>query len=268
VKHSLQTGEESAFKALPDAWQLTTAEHAYSISTQPLRSMSTEDRHAGLAITWLSALQDQIRSYVTQEGQPVKDSRNALKKILARSEFAAVAPPSAWDLFKARFYAAIGRILERLFHYVEQHPTGSEVVFWSALSLAVVGLGMWLLRLLQSRGASLTVPRQELFNERIRPWKDWLIAAKQAAEQGDYKEAIHSGYWAAVLHLQQTGELPVELTNTPRERLSLMRRAIFLDALTNVTKALERFWYAGQPASRDDIQTLFQQLEAMECKGD
>jgi hypothetical protein len=98
-----------------------------------------------------------------------------------------------------------------------------------------------------------------------RSTHDWILAAKLAAENGDFAAAIQAAYWAGVTRLEETSALPTNRACTPREYLRLTAPEQ-IGPLKVLTGALERFWYGRQPAGPRDFQTSLQQLEALGCK--
>jgi len=268
IQREVDAGRDAALNNLPPNWDVQTPEHAYGISTRPLRDLAKGDGRLSAASNWLQELQRQLQSYSSQGGRIAPEPRQELLKILARREFAAAAPPNAWERLRQSIYAWIGRMLEKIFQYAAQHPTGSQVVFWVVLVCSVVGLGLWLLRLFQTETVPIRPPVTAGIQAEVRRWQEWLAAAQKASAQGDHREAIRCAYWAAVMRLQQKGSLPVELTNTPRERLRFMNLPAYREPLTGLTTALERFWYAKQPVGPEDVRESFRNMEAVECKAD
>ena len=86
-----------------------------------------------------------------------------------------------------------------------------------------------------------------------RDWQLWLGDARKAADASQWREAIHSVYWAAISRLESKRLWPADRTRTPREYLALVapedqRRA----GLAALTGSFERIWYGGLPAGESD----------------
>src|SRR6202030_212073 len=108
-------------------------------------------------------------------------------------------------------------------------------------------------------------------------WQEWIHAAREAAARGDFREAVHSAYWAGISRLEETGVLPRDRTKTPREYLQLIDArplAAELDShaaqdykkpLAALTSRLERIWYANRLARLEDFDDTLRHLEALGC---
>jgi len=255
----------SVLAGLPAAWDVETAEARYSISTTPLRErLANGDAEAE---DWLSQLEENLQQS-SEPGPPA--ASGSLDKILARPEFAAERPPSAWTLFVRRVGAWIREMLGRLLGYAEQHPTGSQVLFWTVLagavgSIAALVIQLWLRDEQLTAFPKLTAPPMG-----ARTWEQWILAARQAEDQNDLQAAIRYAYWAGIARLQEVRVLPLDLRRTPRECLRIVPAdgSIYWGPLSSLTSSLERFWYAHRPAGPDDFRESLRQLEALGCKLD
>jgi hypothetical protein len=260
-------GASAVLAGLPATWDVATPERRYSISSEPLRSrlVSAETREAN---EWLDQVAQQLESFSKAPPEAIPNARGTLDRILARPEFAGVRPPSAWDLFRERVAAWIASLIQRLMGFASQHPTGGQILFWVLVIAAVGALAAWLIKIWTRRDPMLSLPRVNPA-ELSRSWEIWVRAAREAANQGNLREAIRCTYWAAVARLQENRVLPEDLTHTPREYLRLISAPEpFLQPLSSLTAGLERFWYGGQAAQLDDFQASLKQLEALGCKLD
>ena len=167
-------------------------------------------------------------------------------------------------------------MLERIFSFAAQHPSGSKILFWVVVTGAIGILGNWLLRLWThaNQTLSLTVPERA---RKVRTWEEWLRASRAAADRGDPREAIRLAYWAGVVRLQEVRALPVNTSQTPRENLRLLSEPkpgrastapAFQESLSGLTSSLERFWYARRLAGPEDFRESLRHLEALGCKVD
>ncbi len=257
--------------ALPSAWEVETPEGHYSISTQPLSTLlaNGDQAHLASATAWLDQLAEHLDGFSGGGSSGASSSasgsaRTKLDQILARGEFGGVGPPSYLELLRQRIAAWIQGWLSRLFAFVNQHPATSRVFFWVLVSGAAGLLIWWLVRLGRGDRTVLTLqgPDQPM---RARAWAEWVAAARQAADHGDLRQAIHCAYWAGVARLQETGVLSGDRTRTPREYLRLVSgpETQHLGALTS---GLERYWYAGRAPAIDDFNdSLPHHREALGC---
>jgi hypothetical protein len=254
--------------ALPSAWEVETPDGQYSISTEPLSTLLANGDQArqASAIAWLDQLAEHLSGFseaASSASGSASGARTKLDQILTRGEFGGVGPPSYLELLRRRIAEWIQGWLSRLFAFVNQHPATSRVFFWVLVSGAAGLLILWLVRLGRGDRTVLTLqgPDQAL---RARAWAEWVAAARQAADHGDLRQAIHCAYWAGVARLQETGVLSGDRTRTPREYLRLVSgpETPHLGALTS---GLERYWYAGRAAAVDDFSESLRHLEALGC---
>ncbi len=246
---------------IPPAWEIDSPQGTFSISTQPLKELLAARRGADAA-EWLEHLAHELDQ--SAGGTPAGEARGRLEEILKQREFAAMRPPSVWQLLWERILGWIGELLDRLFRVISRHPTTSQVLFWTLIGGAGCMLLLWVARLGQRERTALNIVGSAPV--RPRAWAEWLQAARLAAEQGDLRQAIHCSYWAGVTRLQETGVLTADSTHTPREYLRLAEGTAPATELAALTSGLERFWYAGRRATQDDFRASLKQLEALGCR--
>jgi hypothetical protein len=258
-------------KALPSSWNVSIPEQTYSISTKPL-----QDQLGGSstlkAETWIEHLQVEIeRSH--KKAVPLVNAKPELDKILGGREFAGVRPPSAWELLRQRIAAWIGRMLLALFGNISRHPLGAEILFWLLLIGGVAFVALWVFRFVSNRdGVTSLKPTCSIVT--ARTWQEWIRSARESAARGDFREAVHSAYWAGIARLEETGALPRDRTKTPREYLRLLKASRlgaaipeqnYKEPLTALTSRLERIWYANRAATSEDFSDSLRQLGALGC---
>lgn len=272
LKKNPSTNEMAALRdSLPRTWTVSTPERTYSISSEPLRNQLTS-LSAPKALVWVNHLAAEVQaSSFPQTASP--QARAELDRILARPEFAAVRPPSAWDQFRQRIAVWVAQMLLWLFSGLDRHPIGGKILFWLIL-LGVVGcIAVGLFRFLTNRDR-IAVLAPSVSPLASRAWQEWLRASREAAGRGDFREAVHSAYWAGIARLEDAGILPKDRTKTPREYLRLVadphpgelapplaRR----EPLAALTSRLERVWYANRGAGPEDFQDSLRQLETLGC---
>jgi hypothetical protein len=86
-----------------------------------------------------------------------------------------------------------------------------------------------------------------------RDWQLWLADARRAAAAGQWREAIHFVYWAAISRLESKRLWPADRARTPREYLALVaaedpRRA----GLATLTGSFERSLVRRPAAGESD----------------
>jgi Domain of unknown function (DUF4129) len=260
---------------LPASWNVSTPEHSYSISTKPLRDQ-LNGNSADNAHTWLEHLLTEVQSRQSAEGQPLAAAHVHLNKILAGRGFEAVRAPTYLELLRERAAAWLQRMLLKLFSGLSRHPIGAKVLFWVVLIAGVGFVALWIFRYVSGRD-SINFFQPGSTTVTARTWQEWIHAAREAAARGDFREAVHSAYWAGISRLEETGTLPRDRTKTPREYLHLIdtraqRTEVdshaaddYKKPLAALTSRLERIWYANRMARLEDFDDTLRQLEALGC---
>jgi hypothetical protein len=258
---------------LPKSWTVKAGDNRYVISSEVV-DKALAAGNADDATDWLYHMSEEARSYSAGGAKSNENARVELDKILSGNDFAAVHPPSTWDLFRQRLAAWINRFLDKILGQIERYPIGGKILFWSIMIVAVGFIALWLFRFMVSRDRMDTLPPGEIVSA-SRTWQEWIRMAREAAARKDFREAVHSAYWAGIARLEDTGVVPKDRTKTPREYLRLVAAAsefelaqkpIYRAPLGELTKRLERIWYANRGAGPEDFAETLKQLEAMGCQ--
>jgi hypothetical protein len=260
--------------SLPKFWSIHTDTRDFLVSSAPLdQALAAPTSEA--AQDWIDHVLYEARGYETPVDVRNLNARQQLDHILASNEFAAVHPPSAWDLFRERLSAWLNRMLNKLFGGLERYPIAGEILFWAILILAVSFLARFLFRFFVSRDRLEALADQEIVSA-TRTWQEWIRLAKDAAARQDYREAVHSAYWAGVARLEDLALLPKDRTKTPREYLRLLsqvsqhelaaRPVAYGEPLRDLNTRLERTWYANRGARPEDFSESLRQLKALGCQ--
>jgi len=273
LKKNPSTNEMVALRdSLPRRWTISTPEFTCSISSEPLRNQLTS-LSASKALVWVNHLAAEVQASSSPETASPQ-ARTELDRILARPEFVAVRPPSVWDLLRERIALWVGRMLLWLFSGLDRYPIGGKILLWLIL-LGVVGcIALGLFRFLASRDRMAALP-PSVSPVASRTWQEWVRAAREAASRADFREAVHSAYWAGIARLEDAGVVPQDRTRTPREYLRLVAEPVpgelappqFVprEPLAGLTSRLERVWYANREAGPEDFHESLRQLEALGC---
>jgi len=232
-----------------------------------LTSLSSEKAQA-----WVTHLEQEVE-FSAQSVSATSNLRAELDRILARSEFGAIKPPTAWDLFRQRLAEWVERMLLKLLGGASRHPIGGQILFWLLIVGAVGFVAMWVFRFFAGRDlVNALAPTADVVG--VRTWQEWIREAREAASRGNFREAVHSVYWAGIVRLEDLGVVPKDRTKTAREYLQLVvapadgqlaPASINAEALTALTKKLERIWYANRGAGPQDFHESLRHLEAMGC---
>ena len=258
--------------ALPGNWTIAASEGQYSISTAPLRKLLTPSKQ-DQALAWVEHLQQEVSAYSSPAPPADSAPREQLDKILARPEFGAARPPTQLELLRQRIVAWLQRLLMKIFGGIARYPLGAEILFWGLVVLAVAIVAALVFRFFSNRDRVAALPSEAPINSG-RTWQEWIRAAREAAKRGDYREAVHSAYWAGITRLEDAGALPKDRTKTPREYLRLVTEpapgqlaspVAHCKPLTDLTRLLERVWYANRGARPEDFTDSLHQLKALGC---
>jgi hypothetical protein len=133
-----------------------------------------------------------------------------------------------------------------------------RVIVWGFILAVCLGL-VWGLVQLERRWRMRPAPERDSFSTgavSAREWQLWVQDARKAAAAGQWREAIHFLYWAAIARLESRRLWPADRARTPREYLALVapedpRRA----GLATLTGSFERTWYGGRTAEERDYRS-------------
>jgi hypothetical protein len=284
LKQQHATREDlDAFRThLPVKWQVDTSDRRFDISSEPLRSIlldaerepAKRTSHVQEAEAWLGNLAIQAQNYSSRVSSPNSDARKDLDEILSRREFSSVRPPNAWDRLKQRFNDWLLRTIGKFLQQIGRHPLGAKFLFWFLIAAAVAWIAMMLFRFWGERGRMEEMQNIEHVAAH-RSWQEWIRAARLAADGGNFREAVHSTYWAGITYLEDLGVVVPDRTRTPREYLRLVEdsagalpseRAKRRESLAALTSRLERIWYGLRPARAEDFQDCMHQVEELGCR--
>jgi hypothetical protein len=217
---------------------------------------------------------DQSREAGIDAGPPVpatpptdfKHARTDADGILARSEFRHVTGNSFWDLLMAKFFSWLSRFFGGVSTLGQRAPWLGPVIMYGFLLLALSGLVVWVLRVLDRQRLVVRVESSSA----IAAWQDasrnWAKLAEVSAEAGDWREAVHCLYWASVTELEGRRVWRQNNARTPREYLRLVPPdAPQHKPLRVLTQLLERVWYGLAPAGRSDYDAalaVYQELRS------
>lgn len=192
--------------------------------------------------------------------------RQRLDKILSASEFDRVRGPTAVELFKQRLQAWILNLLRKINPKVPDIEDAGQLFVWCAIALAAAIAGTWLYR--KSR-ENMVLGRREIlpFLPSPRNWREWLAEARARAANGEWRDAIHFGFWAAVSRLEAEGVWPPDKARTPREYLNAIPASNFSkEPFAAVTRKFESSWYGSRPTTEADFAQFATHLETLGCR--
>lgn len=269
-------------KQLPAAWHVQTSESRYDISAEPLRTLlasaagdpKQRTARADDAVAWIADLRSQLYGYAARSAANSSTARGKLDEILHRHEFGAVRPPSARDLLRQRINEWLLRLLRSILDSIGRHPIGIKLLFWPVVLGVTSWIALMLFRFWNERARRDEMQAIETVAAH-RSWQEWIRAAREAAARGDFREAVHSAYWAGIVHLEDSGLIEPDRTRTPREYLRIVAeacgdaaevRANLRESLAALTSRLERVWYGLRPAGDEDFQDCMRRVRELGCR--
>jgi hypothetical protein len=260
-------------KALPRVWPASLRGQQFVVPTdwlaEDLESIHKKPATAAPVCGEIQQELDLMRSaaeaFEQEPGANPVQARTRLTTVLNRAEFREVHKRSWVDEIRERISVWFANLYERLFGGLGSHPEIGRVVLWSLLiflvALVLVLLAQRFFRLrpdiaLDLKGNVLAT----------RGWRDWARDALAMAGRGNYREAIHLGYWAGIYRLEELGVWQAHRARTHREYLRLLdagdgRRA----PLAALTSRFELVWYGGNAARAEDFEFVIKQLEGLGC---
>ena len=274
---AMQTQPErvTQFRAwLPKYWAVQTASGTVEVLTgriaEALEPWDTEPRNRAEIAQRIQADLAAMRRQAQDSQAPPRGPSSAaaqakLKEVLSRREFHSVQGPSWWDEQWARFKRWLAEIWDRLFGNLHVSKGVGSAISWSLIGVAFVIL-VWLIArnlLAQSRAFGLHLQAPVRTHQSSR---EWANAALAAANAGDYREAIHCAYWAAVYRLDEADVWTLDPPRTPREYLRLLKQDVpQRPAMREITRNFEVVWYGAKPASAGDFRSAVNELEKLGC---
>lgn len=193
-------------------------------------------------------------------------TRKQLDQILSAREFNQVRGPTALELFKQRIQAWIVKLLRKIKPKIPDIEDVGQWFVWAMIALAGAVAAIWLYRVsLRNMGSG---QREILpFFPSSRNWHEWLTDARARAARGEWRDAIHYGFWAAVSRLESEGVWPPDKTRTPREYLNAIpASSLSKESFAVITRKFEASWYGGRPATEADFVQFAAHLERIGCR--
>jgi hypothetical protein len=194
-------------------------------------------------------------------------TRERLNQILSAREFSRVRGPTELELLEQRIGAWIREKMQKLFPTAPDLDQLGQIFVWIVIAIVSAVLAVWLYR--RSRERLFDRPREIVaFVPSAKSWRSWLAEAREKASLGEWREAIHLGFWAAVSRLESDGVWRPDKARTPREYLNVIPAVSeSKPSFAAVTKTFEAAWYGGRPASAGDFERFMTELERLGCRG-
>ena len=276
IAESLQDTEQipQLRKSLPRAWPVRVGDQSVQVPTgwlasdlKKIEEDPANSPHISQEVNLASWPCATWRLHWNTDRVPrISTSRTAkIDKILSAREFGAAQGPSQWDLLKARIARWVGLQIYKLLSRLHLGAKAGNALAWIIVGVAFLALVYWVLEDSVSPKNRRRATSVEVATRIKRP-APWAMDALAAADRGDYREAVHCAYWAAVVHLEALGVLKRDRARTPRESLRLLDpHPNEQKLLREFTRRFELIWYGYRPASANDWSEARSNLEKMGC---
>ena len=260
--------------SLPSEWIVLTDSQARSVKTDWLATalLAGENDPKGTndqvqkGGQRLGALLEAAEALLSPANRADLDhSRAEVDRILRDREFQGAHEPSWLDKLKARVNAWLARHFGKIFSRMGVSESIGNAIAWTLVALVGLLLSFWTVR------SMLHAARRSEMDLRGsiaagQDWRYWAREAREAADRGDYRAAIHAAYWTAVAQLEENHLLAEDRSRTPRESLRLLQRSsAAYDPLAHLTRRFEITWYGYRLATSADWDDVRKQLETLEC---
>jgi hypothetical protein len=254
---------------LPSAWRVGTDRGTFEVSTEWLR-----DDLGELERTYDQALVNKIRDRLRHQHadldayqnnpNDISRQRAMMAGILSSPEFQDLHGPTWIDRLKQRFIQFLIRLFGRAITSSVFSNVGRYFVY-GLMVVAFLALAYWVYRSIRTTAKVETI-LPESSPVSAREWRVWLADAREAAQHGNWRDAIHLAYWAGISFLESQGVWRPDSARTPREYLRLMPSANeHRPVLAELTRKFELVWYAGQPADAQAFSQTLEELEKLGC---
>lgn len=188
-------------------------------------------------------------------GVPFDKARADADGVLAREEFKHVTKNSFWDELLGRFFAWMSRVFGGVSTLGRRNPWLGPVVEVGFVVLALTGLLVWVRRVMVRQRLAIKMESPAAMAQWKETSRSWAMLAEAAAADGEWREAVHSLYWASVTELEGQRVWRQNNARTPREYLRLVaKEAPQYGPLRVLTQLLERIWYGLAPAAKSDYE--------------
>lgn len=255
---------------IPPVWRIQTAQRTFEVSSEWLlhdlhdwqRKPSQEIRDRIFAR--LQTLRSEAASFQDSPAD-VSSKRLLLNGILAGREFQNIHGPTWLDRFKQRMLQLLIKLLGRVFQSFAI-PTIGNLVVYGLMALALLALAYWMYRTIRnSAGIETILPHSLPVSS--KGWKLWMTEARMAADRGNWRDAIHLGYWCGISFLEAQGWWRPDSARTPREYLRLLpSSSLHRETLGTLTRTFELVWYGTQEADANAFSETLAQLEKLGCQ--
>jgi hypothetical protein len=187
--------------------------------------------------------------------------------VLALPEFQRKDTTTWWDRVTGIFGAWMARLLSGIARAGAAAPWLGPVVIWTLFLSAAAGLVFLVLRNLRRQRLQISLAGAAGAKTAWdREATDWAKQAEAFANGGEWREAVHCLYWAAIVSLESRRAWRHNPTRTPREYLRLLKPGSAQQrGLRGLTRIFERVWYGlrdGRAEEYAEARGLYEALSS------
>jgi hypothetical protein len=198
--------------------------------------------------------------------------RAVANAVLAQPQFQGAVGLTWWDRAKMKMMEWLGRLFEGVMRVGTAARWLGTLLEWLCYVGAAVGLLFFLLRNLARQRLRVALGSDAL---KSSAWEseadDWAKWAAEHAEAGEWREAVHCLYWAAIVLLESRRAWRHNPTRTPREYVRLLKPgSAQQQGLRRLTQIFEQVWYGlrdAEPGEYAEARALYERLEASAAEG-
>ncbi len=255
---------------IPPVWRIRTEQQTFEVSSEWLlhdlndwqRKPSQEIQER--VVRRLQSLRSEAVAF-QDSATDVSHKRVLLNGILASREFQNIHGPTWLDRLKQRLLELMIKLLGRAFQS-SAIPTIGNVVVYGLMTLGLLALAYWMYRTIRnSAGIEPIVPLSLPVSS--KGWKLWMKEARLAAEGGNWRDAVHLGYWCGISFLEAQQLWRPDMARTPREYFRLLPAGSeHRETLRTLTRTFELVWYGTRQADAKAFSETLAQLEKLGCQ--
>jgi hypothetical protein len=255
---------------IPPSWRVETPQRTFEISSEWLRQDLSEWKSKpnqeilDRIVTRLQITRAEAASF-QNSATDVPRKRALLNQILSGQEFQNLHGPTWLDRMKQRILESLVNLLRKVFRS-SSIPTVNNVVVYGLMTIALLAVAYWMYRTVRNNAGVTSIMPSSL-SVSSKGWKIWMQEARQAAESGNWRDAIHLGYWCGISFLEAQELWRPDRARTPREYLRLLPTASqHRETLGTLTRTFELVWYGTKEADANAFSETLAQLEKLGCQ--
>ena len=192
-------------------------------------------------------------------------ARTVANAVLALPEFQRKDTTTWWDRVTGFFGAWLAKLLGGIARAGAAAPWLGPVVIWTLCLSAAAGMVFFVMRNLQRQRLRISLAGAAVAKTAWdREATDWAKQAEEFAGGGEWREAVHCLYWAAIVSLESRRAWRHNPTRTPREYVRLLKPGSAQQrGLRGLTQIFERVWYGlreGRAAEYAEARGLYEAL--------